>query len=498
MDMGNSTYNLLFNSEEKHYENVADNIDLEDKNNSLTFIVSEVKEQATVLDVGCSYGYIGEWLIKNKKCKMYGIDLDEVALEELNKRSIYEDTFKMNLDSVDSNKDKEIKRFQNLDTQFDYIICADVLEHLKNPTELLKFLSQKLKYGGEVIVSVPNISNVDIIMSLMDEKFNYSRYGILDNTHVKFFTKKSFAEWIWAANKYFQDFNLDLNYKGPTRFKTELAVKYKKDVPYLYDLMVTNNSDLEIFQNIFTLTKIRKNDTCINLNKFLMDYRYNLVEVSGDIEANNVSEKITLESPFIYEVKLTNKGLKSIEILVATYNEIIKGNINLSIFKDEDKFPIFQSEYNALEFRDNSWVSLDVGIEENLKGSYIKIYITSNLDKDNNISLWLNSSKEPCMKLKCIDDFKYDSSEENYDSLRKIDSIIKSKINGEQYHEEKRRQFEQVTEANQEVISNLNSEIETLREEILQINSKIDEANTLILENEELKKMVKELILELS
>ena len=155
LELGNASYNKLYTTEEKHYENSADEIDLDNRNNSLSLVVDEVEPNSRVLDVGCSFGYIGEWLHTNRQCTLYGIDIDEFALGKVREKGFYEDAYLINFDSLKDNSE-ELDRFQSLAGEFDYIICADVLEHLKNPTEALKLLAEKLKTHGEIIVSIPN------------------------------------------------------------------------------------------------------------------------------------------------------------------------------------------------------------------------------------------------------------------------------------------------------------------------------------------------------
>ncbi|PYT05283.1 MAG: glycosyltransferase/methyltransferase, partial [Acidobacteria bacterium] len=75
--------------------------------------------------------------------------------------------------------------------QYDAIIFGDVLEHLHNPGVVLEKLSRLLKPGGKILLSLPNIANIWIRISLLMGRFNYSRLGILDETHLRFFTLKT-------------------------------------------------------------------------------------------------------------------------------------------------------------------------------------------------------------------------------------------------------------------------------------------------------------------
>jgi predicted SAM-dependent methyltransferase len=79
---------------------------------------------------------------------------------------------------------------------FDYIIFADVLEHLRNPQEVLQAAKQLLADDGHLLISVPNMAHGDIIMNLLDNNFFYTPLGLLDDTHIHFFTYKSMRKML--------------------------------------------------------------------------------------------------------------------------------------------------------------------------------------------------------------------------------------------------------------------------------------------------------------
>lgn len=74
---------------------------------------------------------------------------------------------------------------------FDVIIFADVLEHLKEPWTVLEKGARFLKNNGYVLASIPNIAHASIIVELLNGKFDYKPLGLLDDTHLRFFTKES-------------------------------------------------------------------------------------------------------------------------------------------------------------------------------------------------------------------------------------------------------------------------------------------------------------------
>ena len=86
-----------------------------------------------------------------------------------------------------------------LDGLFDTIVCGDVLEHLADPTGVLRVLVRALAPGGEVVVSVPNVAHLWVRLSLLAGRFDYAERGILDRTHLRFFTRRTLDELLAAA-----------------------------------------------------------------------------------------------------------------------------------------------------------------------------------------------------------------------------------------------------------------------------------------------------------
>ena len=80
------------------------------------------------------------------------------------------------------------------DSPFDVVVCADVLEHLARPQALLERIYGWLAPGGTLLVSLPNIANVSVRLSLLAGRFRYTERGILDRTHLSFYTRRTGRE----------------------------------------------------------------------------------------------------------------------------------------------------------------------------------------------------------------------------------------------------------------------------------------------------------------
>jgi 2-polyprenyl-3-methyl-5-hydroxy-6-metoxy-1,4-benzoquinol methylase len=174
----------------KIWDNKKDIIHEKDKNNPWFKLMRWMPEGQRVLDVGCASGYFGEKLMASRGDKVWGLELDPGDAELARKRG-YEQVWVGDLDSFD---------WSQLDgLTFDAIVFVDVLEHIKDPLGCLKAVSMHLAKGGAVYCSIPNIANITVRTELMEGNFDYEPTGILDSTHIRFFTKKTVFTTFGAA-----------------------------------------------------------------------------------------------------------------------------------------------------------------------------------------------------------------------------------------------------------------------------------------------------------
>lgn len=125
-----------------------------------------------------------------------GCDLGATLLEIKNRFSNSR-TFGLEINEEAANIAKcltevEVGNIENLqipfNEKFDYIIFGDVLEHLRDPQEVVRFCREKLNEGGCIIASIPNIMHISVLEELLQGKFSYKDTGLLDRTHIHFFT----------------------------------------------------------------------------------------------------------------------------------------------------------------------------------------------------------------------------------------------------------------------------------------------------------------------
>jgi 2-polyprenyl-3-methyl-5-hydroxy-6-metoxy-1,4-benzoquinol methylase len=83
---------------------------------------------------------------------------------------------------------------QGLGEPFDVVICADILEHLEDPWGFLKALRHHIAPNGCVVASIPNIGHGRVVLDILRDRFAYSDEGILDRTHLRFFTQATIVD----------------------------------------------------------------------------------------------------------------------------------------------------------------------------------------------------------------------------------------------------------------------------------------------------------------
>ncbi len=140
-------------------------------------------DAARVLDVGCGAGDFGRKLKEERpEVSVTGLELTQWAdaAEEVLDRVLRLDVERDCLDSLD---------------EYDCICFNDVLEHLSNPWAACRRLLPFLRPGGVIVASAPNLRHFEVLRTLLLQKrFDYSDWGVMDRTHLRFFTIKTFPE----------------------------------------------------------------------------------------------------------------------------------------------------------------------------------------------------------------------------------------------------------------------------------------------------------------
>lgn len=139
-------------------------------------------EGQRVLDVGCADGYLSE-ILAARGFAVTGVDLPGTP---------HGDSFEFVAGDLDAG-------LPEVDGVFDYILCADVLEHLRDPLEMLRQCRQRLAPGGLLVASLPNSGHAYFRWNVMLGRFPSHDKGLFDRTHLHFFTWDGWTDLLARA-----------------------------------------------------------------------------------------------------------------------------------------------------------------------------------------------------------------------------------------------------------------------------------------------------------
>jgi 2-polyprenyl-3-methyl-5-hydroxy-6-metoxy-1,4-benzoquinol methylase len=159
-------------------------------------LAARVPDGARVLDVGAGEGAFAEDL-QRRGCKVVALEVDPGRAEAARARGLEVAV-----------KDMETADLSDLG-KFDVIVCADVLEHLTDPAAALARLKAALAPGGRILASIPNVAHYGVRLRLLAGRFEYTETGILDRTHLRFFTRAS-------AKRLFEDAGFEVVHESIT------------------------------------------------------------------------------------------------------------------------------------------------------------------------------------------------------------------------------------------------------------------------------------------
>jgi 2-polyprenyl-3-methyl-5-hydroxy-6-metoxy-1,4-benzoquinol methylase len=208
-----------------------------ESDDSLGKIIRHIEPDKSVLELGPATGYLTQYLKEKLGCSIHCIEISEAMASEAEKyceKMVVADIDAVNLEEVFAGN------------SYDYIIIADVLEHLAQDKKTLTSCCKLLRSGGQCIVSVPNIAHASIIGGLFKGRFDYRSEGLLDRTHVNFYTRESIARLLQKCG--FAIVTVDSVEKLPedTEFGDSLT-----DLPFGTQKAILNRKDALAYQFIF-------------------------------------------------------------------------------------------------------------------------------------------------------------------------------------------------------------------------------------------------------
>lgn len=286
------------------------------KNDSKSIIFRYVTPESTVLDVGCACGDLGIALKKYKDCIVHGLEYDHESIAIARDSCCYKDVQQVDLNFLIDNQ------YPEFDKKFDWIIFGDVLEHVYDPEAVLRKMCSYLKENGRFLISLPNLAHANIKAGLLLDEFNYTDVGILDKTHIRFFTHKSIPDFLSKNLLKIEDFE----------FTVAEAKEFDKINPYP---LLSSSVNKSIYQSphsfvVQYVMKVQyvpseKYEDCLASNKLLsiLDTKKNpLLEIYREKAFSTYTlKKSTLGALVFY---CANQLIERFRILTALHLSLVK------------------------------------------------------------------------------------------------------------------------------------------------------------------------------
>lgn len=172
-----------------------------------------IGEGKRVLEIGCATGFMSKALTEQQGCKVSAVEIDPAAAERA--KAYCEQVVCGDIERLDLQQE-----FSGL---FDVVLFGDVLEHLRDPVEVLRKVKHLLHPDGYVVASLPNVTHLSVALELLQGRFPYRPTGLLDETHLRFFSAENVRQLFATAGytvKY--DGRVRVPPEG-TEFQTSLA-----------------------------------------------------------------------------------------------------------------------------------------------------------------------------------------------------------------------------------------------------------------------------------
>jgi len=217
-----------------------------------------------VLDVGCACGDFAAALKKECAALIWGMEYNPRSLAVAKRTAAFEEVFQIDLNALNVETYSVFKGF------FDYIVLGDVLEHLLEPQRVLAKLKTFLKERGRFLISLPNVAHASVKANLLMDVFEYTPVGLLDETHLRFFTYKTIPDFLAHEGLVIEDVKVTgLPYRGmQTRnVYAELPRAVKKQIlsdrySYVCQFVLNVRADC---------VKSREELCAVNRNKLVLD-----------------------------------------------------------------------------------------------------------------------------------------------------------------------------------------------------------------------------------
>lgn len=252
-------------------------------NNAQSYEISMIGWNKKVLELGPGGADLTR-AMRDRNCHVTCIEYDPDAMEDLSELADHVIVADLN----------DPATLEGVDGTFDVIVAGDVIEHLLEPQRVVNQLARLLAPGGKLVVSLPHIAHVDIRLGLLQGRFDYSPLGLLDETHIRFFTIDTIKKLLNNAGLMM----IDLRRVRVPALLSEIQFDRSAVDPYVLGQIL---QDPEALTYQFVFSAVRKDG-----DSEVTDLALRVVEMQGELD--RMKEK-TIELSALLDASMAREAL---------------------------------------------------------------------------------------------------------------------------------------------------------------------------------------------
>ncbi len=305
-----------------------------------------------ILEIGCATGATGKKLKTSANVNYYvGVELSDSAAKIAGQ--YLDKVIVADIEKTDLQNDYKLKH-----NDFNLILALDILEHLNDPWDTLASVTEYLKSDGYVIASIPNVQNINIVSSLIKSKWKYEEAGILDATHLRFFTFEEIEKMFTGAGLHIEKVEYILN---PRIDATQL--KEKDNAINLEKFSIRNLSKEEVLK-FFTyqyLIIAKKDETFKKDLVSIIILTFNQLKYTRECV-----DSIIKNTPEPHEIIFVDNG--STDGTIDWLNDLIKNNKNYKLILNNKNLGFSKGNNQGIEISKGEFILLlnnDVVVTKN-------------------------------------------------------------------------------------------------------------------------------------
>jgi 2-polyprenyl-3-methyl-5-hydroxy-6-metoxy-1,4-benzoquinol methylase len=264
-------------------------------NNSHSFVIQLVGAGKTVLELGAASGHVTRVLVSRGN-RVTAVESDEACGGSL--RAVATDVLITDLDWLSLTEDLQGRTF-------DVIVAGDVLEHTKRPELVLAQLHALLAPGGFVVATLPHIAHGDVRLALLSGQFPYAERGLLDRTHLKFFTRSNIVELFNSTGYTIEELYGTTAPLGSTELGVDLSTFSTEILRTVHE-----SPDSDVYQFVVKATALERPNVSLLEEIAQVNRETSRSDLLAEVSALNIALRSTQNELRVRELQISEERQK--------------------------------------------------------------------------------------------------------------------------------------------------------------------------------------------